>query len=140
MGGMMNKILVVDDNAAILEVVKMVLEMADCEVSTSLTGSCFHHLESPLPDLILLDVMLSGEDGSAICQELKSNKHLRHIPIILLSAQTGLPETAMRCGADGVLPTPFRLAALREIVNKHLSPARVGCSYFHRPSFLDAHS
>ena len=121
----MKRILAVDDNAAILDVVKMVLEMADCEVTTSLTGSCFRPLKHPLPDLILLDVMLSGEEGSEICQELKSNEHLQHIPIILLSAQTGLRETALRCGADGFLSKPFRLAELRELVNKHLSQSHV---------------
>ncbi len=124
----MKRILVVDDNAAILEVVKMVLEMTGCEVSTSLTGCCFHPLQHPLPDLILLDVMLSGEDGSEICHELKRDEHLHHIPIILLSAQTGLKEIAQCCGADDFLPKPFRLAELRAIVDKHLSPSRVGHS------------
>ena len=122
---MKKSVLVVDDNPSIVEVVKMVLELAGCQVSTSLTGACFNPLEYPLPDLILLDIMLSGEDGSVICQQLKSHESLHHIPIILLSAHGGLQETALRCGADDFLPKPFRLAELREIVNKHLSPSSV---------------
>ena len=118
---MKKSILVVDDSAAILDVVKLTLEMADCEVSTSLTGACFQHMEYNLPDLILLDVLLSGEDGSEICQRLKGNEQTRHIPIILLSAHTGLRETAERCGADDFLVKPFRLSALREVVKRYLS-------------------
>lgn len=118
---MKKSILVVDDSAAILDVMKIALEMADCEVSTSLTGACFQHIEHHLPDLILLDVLLSGENGGEICQRLKSNEQTRHIPVILLSAHTGLRETAERCGADDFLVKPFRLIALREIVKKYLS-------------------
>ena len=116
----MKKILVVDDSAAILDVVKIALEMADWEVSTSLTGMCFQQMEHDLPDLILLDILLSGEDGGEICQCLKSEKQTRHIPVILLSAHAGLRETVERCGADDYLVKPFRLAELREIVKKHL--------------------
>jgi CheY-like chemotaxis protein len=118
---MKKSILVVDDSEAILDVVKLALEMADSEVSTSLTGVCFQHMERNLPDLILLDVLLSGEDGGEICQRLKSDEQTRHIPVILLSAHAGLRETAERCGANDFLAKPFHLTELREIVKKYLS-------------------
>ena len=120
---MKKRILVVDDNEAILEVVKLALEMTGCEVSTSLTGDCFHHMEHPFPDLILLDVMLSGEDGSEICEHLKKDEQTSHIPIILLSAHGSLQEAAERCGADDFLLKPFRLSELRETVKRYLSPS-----------------
>ncbi len=118
---MKKKILVVDDSAAILDVVTLALEMADCEVSTGLTGDCFQQMEHNLPDLILLDVLLSGEDGGEICRRLKSDEQTRHIPVILISAHVGLVETAEECGADGLLVKPFRLSELREMVNKYLA-------------------
>jgi CheY-like chemotaxis protein len=118
---MKKKILVVDDSAAILDVVTLALEMADCEVSTSLTGACFQQMEHNLPDLILLDVLLSGEDGGEICRRLKSDEQTRHIPVILISAHVGLVETAEECGADGLLVKPFRLSELRVMVNKYLA-------------------
>jgi len=120
---MKKRVLVVDDHPDILEVVKMTLEMAGYEVSTSLTGACFQQLENDLPDLILLDVLLSGEDGYAICQRLKDDEKTRHIPVILLSAHAGLPETATGCGANGFLAKPFRIIALRDIVKKYLGTA-----------------
>jgi len=106
---MKKRILVVDDSEAILEVVKMILVMADCEVSTSLTGACFQHMEHNLPDLILLDVLLSGEDGGEICQRLKSDDQTRHIPVILLTARAYIaPETEFSgLGATGVIAKPF---------------------------------
>ena len=120
---MKKRILVFDDSAAILDVVKLALEMVNCEVSTSLTGACLQHMEHNLPDLILLDILLSGENGGEICQRLKSDEQTRHIPVILLSAHGGLRETSERCGANGCLAKPFRLNDLRGIVKKHLSPS-----------------
>ena len=118
---MKKRVLVVDDHPDILEVVKMTLEMAGYEVSTSVTGACFQQMEADLPDLILLDVLLSGEDGCAICQRLKDGEKTRHIPVILLSAHTGLREIAERCGANDIFVKPFRLTELREIVKKYLA-------------------
>jgi CheY-like chemotaxis protein len=118
---MKKRILVVDDSEAILDVVKITLEMVGCEVSTSLTGACFQQMEHTLPDLILLDVLLSGEDGGEICRRLKSDERTRDIPVVLLSAHTGLREKAKGCGANDFLVKPFRLTELREIVKKYLS-------------------
>ena len=117
---MKKRVLVVDDSEAILDVVKMALEMVGYEVSTSLTAACFQHMENDLPDLILLDILLSGEDGGKMCQRLKDNEKTRHIPVILLSAHAGLPETAGGCGANDFLAKPFRIIALRDIVKKYL--------------------
>jgi CheY-like chemotaxis protein len=117
---MKKSILVVDDSQAILDVMTVALEAEGYEVCTSLTGAPFRQMEGNLPDLILLDVLLSGEDGGDMCQRLKSDERTRYIPVILISAHAGLPETADRCGADGFLVKPFHLSALREIVNRHL--------------------
>lgn len=117
---MKKRVLVVDDSQAILDVMRLALEAEGYEVSTSPTGACFRNMERNLPDLILLDVLLSGEDGGEICQRLKSDDKTHHIPLILISAHTGLPETAARCGADGFLVKPFHLNELRDIVKKYI--------------------
>lgn len=117
---MKKRVLVVDDHKGILEMVKMSLEMLGYEVFTSRTGEYFQHMENNLPDLILLDILLSGEDGCALCQRLKSDKKTRHIPVILLSALAGLKETADKCSANDFLTKPFRVTELRDIVKKYL--------------------
>lgn len=116
----MKKILVVDDSKAILDVVKITLEMMDFEVFTSLTSAVFQHIESLQPNLILLDVLLSGECGEEICLRLKRDVRTSHFPVILISAHAGLREAVERCGADGFLVKPFRLSELREMVKKYL--------------------
>jgi len=116
---MKKRILVVDDSQAILDVIELALEAEGYDVSTSLTGAFFQQMGSKPPDLILLDVLLSGEDGGEICQRLKSDQHTRHIPVILISAHAGLRETAEGCGADGFLVKPFHLTDLRDIVYKY---------------------
>lgn len=118
---MKKRVLVVDDHEDILEVVKMVLEMASYEVSTSLTGACFQRMENDLPDLILLDVLLPGEDGREICRRLKGDEKTRHIPVILLSAHASLLKTVEECSANDFLAKPFRVTQLRDIVKKYLS-------------------
>ena len=117
----MKRVLVVDDSEAILEVVKMTLEIAGYEVATSLTGGCFQQMENDLPDLILLDILLSGEDGRAICERLKGDEKTRDIPVILLSAHAGLQKAVDECGANDFLAKPFRITDLRNIVKKYLS-------------------
>src|ERR1051326_6707342 len=109
---MKKRILVVDDSEAILDVMTLALEAEGYEVTGSPTGACFQHMGNDLPDLILLDVLLSGEDGGEICQRLKSDERTRHVPLILISAHAGLPETAAQCGADGFLVKPFHLHEL----------------------------
>jgi CheY-like chemotaxis protein len=116
---MKKRILVVDDSLAILDIVSVALEAEGYEVTTSPTGAILRHMESNLPDLILLDVLLSGEDGGEICQHLKSAEQTRHIPVILISAHAGLQETAAHCGAEGFLIKPFHLHELREVVSKY---------------------
>jgi CheY-like chemotaxis protein len=116
---MSKRILIVDDSQAILDVMSLALLAEGYEVSTSLTSVPLRHMEGNLPDLILLDVLLSGEDGGEICQRLKSDERTRHIPVILISAHASLQGTAARCGADGFLVKPFHLNDLRETVNRY---------------------
>ncbi len=116
---MSQRILVVDDEESILEVVQIVLEGEGYVVQTSMNSSFLHTL-MPLPDLILLDVLLSGEDGREICKRIKVDMRLQHIPVIMLSAHSDAGKVADTSGADAFLEKPFDVDALIEIVQKHL--------------------
>ena len=117
----MKNILVVDDDEGILEVVQLVLEMEGYYVQTSLDGSCFRQMPTDLPDLVLLDVLLSGEDGRAICQHLKASERTKTIPVILFSAHADISATFKQCHADGFLKKPFALEALLALVEKYIA-------------------
>ncbi len=118
---MNQKILVVDDEESILEVVQIVLEGEGYQVQTSQNGECFQNLNGDLPDLILLDVLLSGEDGREICKQLKSDEKTVHIPVIMLSAHSDASRVADTSGADDFLEKPFDVDVLIEVVEKHLA-------------------
>ncbi len=116
-------ILVVDDEESILEVVQIVLEGEGYHIQTRMDSGFlqdFQHIPR-LPDLILLDVLLSGEDGREICRRIKADARLHHIPVIMLSAHSDVSKVADTSGADGFLEKPFDVDALIAIVEKHLA-------------------
>lgn len=118
---MSHRILVVDDDEGIVEVVQMALEGEGYEVSTGTDSkSLQQQLAAQRPSLILLDVLLSGDDGRDICQSLKQNEDTKHIPVIMLSAHADASKIAAVGGADDFLEKPFDVDALIEIVAKHL--------------------
>src|SRR5205823_8279049 len=119
---MAKKIWVVDDDENILEVLQIILESAGYDVQTSLNGESLQHLnEQRLPDLILLDILLSGTDGREICKDLKSRECTRHIPVILLSAHSDASKAADGSGANAFLPKPFDIEGLIKVVQNHLT-------------------
>jgi len=117
---MKKKIMVIDDDESILEVMHIVLEDEGYEVETSVNVQPLQRVNGNLPDLILLDVLLSGEDGIEVCKRLKSQEKTKDIPVILLSAHSSASKTAQDCGADAFLDKPFDLDVLVEMVKEHL--------------------
>lgn len=80
----------------------------------------FTKIESFKPDLILLDVLISGYDGRVICKELKSREETRHIPVIMFSAHPGAAATISDYGADDFISKPFDVNHLLQKVNTQL--------------------
>lgn len=119
----MAKILVIDDDESILEVVAMVLESDGYEVITSPIPDYLKTLtKSDLPDLIFLDILLSGADGRDVCRSIRENSLLKDIPVIMFSAHTGsaLEASVRDCGADNFLPKPFDIDVLLAVARKHI--------------------
>ncbi|GHO86565.1 response regulator [Dictyobacter formicarum] len=117
-------ILVVDDDEGITEVVQIVLEGEGYVVRTATNKDELQNIINDLPDLILLDVLLSGDDGREICRKLKSDGATKHIPVIMLSAHSDASKVADAGGADDFLEKPFDVDVLIEIVARHLSSSQ----------------
>lgn len=96
------------------------LELEGFRVRTSLSGRYLLQMQQAFPDLIILDVCLAGEDGRDICQQLKTNTHTQHIPVILFSAILTPYEALETSCADGFLSKPFHIQELLDIVQKYL--------------------
>ncbi|GCE07671.1 response regulator [Dictyobacter aurantiacus] len=112
--------MVADDDAAIVDVLQIMLEDAGFTVDTYAQGQPVKNMQAPFPDLVLLDILLSGMDGRAICRYLKDQPATRHIPIILLSAHTDAEQTAIGAGADAFLAKPFDIDDLLDLIEKFL--------------------
>ncbi|HYK09043.1 MAG TPA: response regulator [Candidatus Eisenbacteria bacterium] len=97
------KILLVDDEEAILDVFKQALEQAQLEVITALTGTeGMEKTRQEHPDIIFLDQVLPDMNGNQVLQQLKADPDTKSIPIAMLSnfSQDTLVENAMKMGAS----------------------------------------
>lgn len=117
----MARILVADDDQAILDATKLFLEYEGYEVLTAFDGDIVPQIQRELPDIILLDIWLSGTDGAEIARYLKQQEHTRHIPIILFSANRNIEELAKKAGAEDSLIKPFDLIDLLQKVQKYVA-------------------
>jgi DNA-binding response OmpR family regulator len=116
-------IAVVDDDPDILDALQMTLEDGGYHVTTTEKGEYAEnlpHMNENLPDLIILDVLLSGRDGRTICQKLKSQQATRHIPVIMISAHPNAKQSVKDVGADDFLAKPFEVDELLAMVAKYL--------------------
>ncbi len=114
----MNRVLIVDDNSDILWVVEIVLKRYGFEVMALPKGEdVIPKVKIFNPQLILLDVFLSGIDGIEVCNILKSNPNTKDIPVIMFSAHTNFSEIQKFCHADDFIAKPFDVNELVKKIN-----------------------
>jgi len=104
------KILVVDDEEDIRELVALNLAPEGFDVLACETGECaLDAARRKQPDLIVLDLMLPGIDGLEVCKTLKADTKTRHIPIVMLTAKGEEADivTGLEIGADDYMTKPF---------------------------------
>lgn len=107
------RILIIDDDPDIVFALTAILEDAGYDVRTASRADDLPHARPhDMPQLILLDMLLSGQDGRDIARRLKSQEATRHIPIMMLSAHPNAEREAAAAGADGFLGKPFELETL----------------------------
>ena len=114
------KILIADDDLAILDALEIMLTDALYEVVTTANGQEVTSLAKEQPDLLLLDISMSGVDGRDICRTIKGDTATKHIPIIIISAKKDTEDIARDCGADDFLNKPFDMLTLLQKMDKQL--------------------
>jgi DNA-binding response OmpR family regulator len=115
----MKKVLVVDDDASILELMELILVKHGFEVYTHASGLGVPEIVNTCsPDIILLDILLSERLGTEICKELKETYS---IPILLFSANTAKEKAYEECNADGFIEKPFDIRELVHKVKSHIA-------------------
>lgn len=124
-----NRILVVDDEQDLLEILKFNLETEGYEVSTACSAEEALTLNVGEFDLLLLDVMMGGMSGFAMAKKLKSDPATKHIPIVFLTARDTENDTVtgFNLGADDYISKPFSirevLVRVRAVLRRTTSPA-----------------
>jgi DNA-binding response OmpR family regulator len=104
---MSGKILIADDDTAILESVKTMLEDEGYEVNAVSSGAEVRNLCADPPAVLVLDIWMAGEDGRDICKALKHQEATKNLPIMLVSANRDVQQIAQEVGADDFLLKPF---------------------------------
>ncbi|MEN9327436.1 MAG: hypothetical protein RI947_244 [Candidatus Parcubacteria bacterium] len=119
---MSHKILVVDDDEGIVDAITLILEESGYTVDSTLQAEeIYRKIQVFKPDSILLDVLMSGQDGREICKKLKGNGITKHIPVIMISAHPTAKAGAIKSGADDFLEKPFEVDNLLHMLSKHTS-------------------
>ncbi len=116
----MKKILVIDDNVGILDALRAALTLFGYEVKCAVhSKEAFGYIATFKPDLVILDLLLSGENGKDVCIALKADEHTKHLPIIMMSAHPSALETITQSGADDFLAKPFSIHELATLAEKY---------------------
>lgn len=118
----MKKILIVEDDDDMLELLSIVFRDSGYDVTFSGRSLEIGTIIALQPDLIILDVRLKGSpvSGSDLCREVKSNPQTKVIPVILASGEYNLAKIAKECNADTFLAKPYDMLGLLLTVDKYL--------------------
>lgn len=116
------KILLCDDDAGIVEAVQLILELKGYEVKSLTEGEdLLDTLDTFSPDVILLDLWLSGISGEDITKQLKKQPTTKNIPVVILSANTQTCEISEAIGADDYVCKPFDIEELERVIQKYVT-------------------
>jgi CheY-like chemotaxis protein len=120
----MCRILAVDDDKDILDVLQFILEDSGYEVETLSDGHyLFDKIKANEPDLILLDIMLGNMDGRQLCKDVKARIETHDIPVILISASHNVASINQNGGPNAFIAKPFDINDLLDTIKMHIPAA-----------------
>lgn len=112
------KIFIADDDYAIVDATSLMLQAMGYDVSSTLNGATVPVALQSKPDLLLLDIWMSGIDGRDICRQLKADPETVNIPVLMISASRDIRESALISGANDFLAKPFEMNELIDKIEK----------------------
>ena len=123
------KVLIVDDEPNIVTALEFLLRRSGYDVQVVTNGAeALAHVESYLPDVVLLDIMMPVKSGYEVCQRMRERPEWRHIKIVMLTAKGREAEVSkgMSLGADLYITKPFStqelLAAINSFFDQEATP------------------
>ena len=117
----MATVLIVDDSTDLHQAMGFILELEGHVIKSATSkDDLMQELSQYTPNVIMLDVQLSGENGREICREIKAMVHTADVPVILMSANDITLKNYEECGAAGVINKPFSLTELTDKIRATL--------------------
>ena len=120
------KILIVEDNPLSMRLAQFVLERRGFQVRMAANGAeCLAELGRELPDLILMDIQLPGEDGLAITNKIRTDSRTAQLIIVAVTvhAMLGDRERILAAGCDGYISKPIQATNLAHELERYVKPA-----------------
>ena len=118
------KILIADDDPGIRDIFKIVLTKAGYDIEVKEEASEIFKNNFKIPDLFLIDKLLSGVDGLDVCRYLKNNPITSNIPVVMVSASPDIGPMAIKAGADDFVEKPFELSYLLKVIERNIVRAK----------------
>ncbi|MES2430256.1 MAG: response regulator [Bacteroidota bacterium] len=117
---MKKRIVVLDDDDSIQDLLRMIFERAGYEVISESDPEDVLKGYKDLPDIYLLDRQLAGADGLVLCDQLKHSPTTQHIPVIMVSASPDIGVLSKLAGANDYIEKPFRVNHLLNVVEHQI--------------------
>lgn len=116
---MKKKVLIIEDDKDTLEILAYLAE--DLNINFELYSGVISlsQIKEINPDLVLLDHWVNDGTGGQLCSEIKNDPSMRRLPVVMISAYTGLAQVAKESLADGYLAKPFDIDAVQDIIRKY---------------------
>lgn len=111
------RIVVVEDDPAITDILAILLRRNGFDVEEYLSGAPLMKPDFQPPHLFLIDKQLQEYDGLDICRHLKQRQSTSHVPVVILSATPGLHQLVAEAGADAFIEKPFTSRKLLETIH-----------------------
>ncbi|NOH02885.1 MAG: response regulator [Chloroflexi bacterium] len=125
----MPKILIVDDDFETIKLLEGIVRTDGHEpFSVSESRNAISAVETVMPDIVLLDIMMAEINGIAICKLIKSAPELSHIPVVMVSALSdeGTKKDSFHAGADEFITKPIHPTEFMHRINSLLSESQTG--------------
>jgi two-component system response regulator VicR len=124
----LKKILIVDDEADVVEVIEMLLKSEAYDVLKAYDGKeALGILEDDTPDLVILDIMMPEIDGVEVCRRMRKLEKMKEVPIIMFSAKLSAQDkkNSFDAGADGFITKPFNARGFISGIKTYLELGRM---------------
>jgi DNA-binding response OmpR family regulator len=119
---MSKRILILDDNQDILDIVHETLSYEQFDVKSTSNGNEVMPMMGEFsPDLVILDYRVAGINGGELCKQIKCHPDYKNIPVIIFSAYINHDDELLGYGCDAIINKPFDLTELVQKVNNLIS-------------------